>query len=93
MTDQSSQIDVRVLEDGTALRRSLLTEHSRAWDDMTVRRLVRGLDDLDLGRLLVATSPLVRGDSEIDRWLHDLVRRDVRRRTRRVHDVPEGYAA
>lgn len=72
----------RLLADGAALRASVLAEHARAWDDMTVRRLIRDMDEVDLFRLLAATSPLVRPGSEIDAWLHDLVQREELRRER-----------
>lgn len=82
----------RMMADGAALRASVLAEHERAWDDMTARRLIREMDDADLFRLLVATSPMMRGDSEVDKWLRDLVQREERRRDRRSAIGP-GFAA
>lgn len=84
----------RLLADAEALRSSVLLAHSRAWDEMTVRRLIREMDDRDLFRLLVATSPMMRPPgSEVDVWLYDLVQREERRRESRIDNAEAGHAA
>lgn len=84
----------RLLADSAALRCSVLLAHQRAWDDMTVRRLIRDMNEWDLFRLLIATSPAMRPEgSEVDAWLYDLVQREERRRERRIDNAEAGYAA